>query len=381
MRMSREGYLRPLVAGDIERDEHARLLAICPGHRLDARGSVAAHSELVWGAYHRVLKGHATCEVTRYMASSGGVISAIAAFLLETRRVSFVLHVSADPSAPLRSRIQLSARGAEVLAAAGARYGPAAPLETIGDVLAMGLPFAVIGKPCDIAGVGNLRRYDERIGRLMRFTIAFFCAGVSSLLISESIVGKYGLRAEDVKTLRYRGHGCPGPTYIEAQDGRTFQQTYDDTWSEELNEEIQFRCKICPDSTGEQADIACGDAWVGVDGYAHVEHDGWNSIISRTQSGDQLLREMEAAGAIALLPLSIAELNRIQPHQVERKREVLARLLGLALRRQPLPRFAGLRLLRNSWRGRTRFMAAVIGTYRRVRRGANRESTLPHAAA
>jgi ABC-type spermidine/putrescine transport system permease subunit I/coenzyme F420-reducing hydrogenase beta subunit len=375
MSMTRDGYLRPRLAHAIQPSEHARLLAMCPGNSIELEAHPAPEQDLVWGAYHRLLKGHSTDEEIRFRASSGGLVSGIADFLLSSRQVSFILHVAADPQAPLRSRVQLSRSREEVIAAAGARYGPAAPLETIGDALSLALPFAVIGKPCDIAGIRNLAKHDPRVARLVRFTIAFFCAGVSSLLISESIVGKYGLSVEDVRTLRYRGHGCPGPTWIEAQDGRVFTQTYDATWSEELNEEIQFRCKICPDSTGEQADIVCGDAWVGVDGYAHAEHDGWDSIISRTARGDELLKQMEASGAIITEPLTAAALNLIQPHQVERKTDVLARLTGLALKAQPVPRFRGLRLLANGWAGRRRFLRGALGTFRRVGRGDNREDT------
>jgi hypothetical protein len=42
-------------------------------------------------------------------------------------------------------------------------------------------------------------------------------------------------RGKDVSLFRFRGHGCPGPTRIEAHYGRAFEQTYDDTWSNSLN--------------------------------------------------------------------------------------------------------------------------------------------------
>jgi spermidine/putrescine transport system permease protein len=378
--MTQDGFLRPQPTAALERNEERRLLALCPGNNLRQLDSEAPLLDEAWGPYHRLLKGHATDEEIRFCASSGGVISAIARFLLETRRVDFILHVAADPAAPLRSKIQVSSGRDSILAGASARYGPAAPLETIDDLLALNRPFAVIGKPCDIAGIRNLMRSDERAARLICLTVAFFCAGVSSLRISEGIVGKYGLRAEDVKVLRYRGHGCPGVTHIEAKDGRVFTQTYDDTWSEELNQEIQFRCKICADGTGEQADIACGDAWIGADGYAYAEHDGWNSIIARTEAGDRLLLEMEAAGAIATAPNTTDDLGRMQPHQVERKRAVLARLAGLALRLQPRPRYAGFRLVANAWTGGEMFWENLRGTFRRVGRGANREDLSPRDA-
>jgi spermidine/putrescine transport system permease protein len=378
--MTQDGFLRPQPTAALERNEERRLLALCPGNNLRQLATETPLLDEAWGPYRRLLKGHATDEEIRFRASSGGVISAIARFLLDSRRVDFILHVAVDPAAPLRSKVQVSRDRDSILAGASARYGPAAPLETIDDLLALDRPFAVIGKPCDIAGIRNLMRSDERAARLIRLTIAFFCAGVSSLRISEGIVGKYGLRPEDVKVLRYRGHGCPGATHIEAKDGRVFTQTYDDTWSEELNQEIQFRCKICADGTGEQADIACGDAWIGADGYAYAEHDGWNSIVARTEAGDRLLLELDAAGAIATAPITTDDLGRMQPHQVERKRAVLARLAGLALRLQPRPRYAGFRLLANAWTGRKIFWENLRGTFRRVGRGANREELSPRDA-
>jgi spermidine/putrescine transport system permease protein len=378
MIMTDDGFLRPRMQNPLRADEEQRLLALCPGANLSFGTVEAPHLDQAWGPYHRLLKGYAEDPELRFKASSGGVISATAQFLLDRGEVDFILHIAADPDAPLRSIIRLSHSRSDIIAGASARYGPAAPLETIGDVLAQGHPFAVIGKPCDIAGIRNLMRSDARAARLIKLTIAFFCAGVSSLRISEGIVGKYGLRPEDVNLLRYRGHGCPGATQIEAKDGRVFTQTYDDTWSEELNQEIQFRCKICPDGTGEQADLACGDAWIGVDGYAYAEHEGWNSIIARTSAGDRVLSAMEAAGVVTIAPITTEDLGRMQPHQVERKQAVLARLAGLALRRAPIPRYRGFRLAANAWAARNAFWSNLRGTFRRVGRGANRETLQLH---
>src|SRR5690606_12893512 len=103
-----------------------------------------------------------------------------------------------DAAAPLQSRLLVSRDRAGVIAGASARYGPIAPLESIGEILATGRPFAFIGKPCDVAGMRNLAKVDPRVGELMRYALAFFCAGVSSLRISESIVAKYGLAPGDV---------------------------------------------------------------------------------------------------------------------------------------------------------------------------------------
>ena len=83
---------------------------------------------------------------------------------------------------------------------------------------------------------------------------------------------------------------------------------------------------------------------------------------------------MAAAGRIVSQPITSGDLDRMQPHQVERKGAVLARLAGLALKRQPQPRYRGFRLTANAWIGRGRFLQNLLGTCRRIGRGANRES-------
>jgi coenzyme F420 hydrogenase subunit beta len=373
MEMNAAGFLRPRVLAPLPPAEEARILAVCPGNSQHAEPEGDGHLDTIWGPWHRLAKGYAQDAEIRFKAASGGVISAICCYLLSAGEVEFVLHVAADPAAPLRSTVCVSRGRAEVLDALGARYGPAAPLTELRRLLDLGRPFAVVGKPCDIAGVRNLGRSDARVARLVRYTIAFFCAGVSSLEVSQRLVAKYGLAEGDVRLLRYRGHGCPGPTRIEARDGRVFEQSYDETWGDELNQEIQFRCKICPDATGEQADIACGDAWITADGYAHGEYESWNAIIARTARGADLLARLERERVLHLEPCPIDALDRMQPHQGERKRAVLARLAGVALAGQLLPSYRKLRLAAAAWRGCRRFARELMGAWRRARRASASE--------
>jgi coenzyme F420 hydrogenase subunit beta len=374
LEMTADGFLRPRIRQPLPAEEERRILSACPGNRQHAAPEQGAPVDPLWGPIRRLARGQATDEEMRFKSASGGVISAIAAYLLASGEVEAVLHTMADPTQALRSIPQVSRSPQGVVQAAGARYGPAAPLTDIEALLVAGRPFAVIGKPCDIAAVRNLARLDLRVDRLVRYRVAFFCAGVSSLGISQAIVGKYGLSEDQVRLMRYRGHGCPGLTRIESKDGRVFEQTYDDTWGNELAQEIQFRCKICPDATGEQADIACGDAWITADGYAHGEYENWNAVIARTAAGEALLARMERDHKLHLLPNTLAELNRMQPHQGERKMAILARLGGLLFARQPRPRYAGLRIFQAAWIGRRGFVKNLLGTMRRLRRGAHREA-------
>ena len=60
------------------------------------------------------------------------------------------------------------------------------------------------------------------------------------------------------------------------------------------------------------------------------EDAGFNSIIARTPSGRDLLRDAEAAGAIRIVRvLTMRDMDDTQPYQVHKTESVSARLAGM----------------------------------------------------
>ena len=135
-----------------------------------------------------------------------------------------------------------------------------------------------------------------------------------------------------------------------------------------LNRHLQFRCKICPDGTGEFADVVCADAWYGKDGYPDfTEREGRSLILSRTNKGDALVAEMMAAGALAAKPLPVADVALMQPYQANRKRLTISRLAALYLGLRKVPRFAGLHLWQCARQiGVLAQLRSMLGTLRRL---------------
>jgi coenzyme F420 hydrogenase subunit beta len=182
----------------------------------------------------------------------------------------------------------------EVMEASGSRYGPAAPLVDFKSVLDRGRPFAFIGKPCDISAIRNYAELDPRVDDLLRYTLNFFCGGVSEFRKTLDYVRKVGLTEPEVAYLRYRGDGCPGPMVVKSHDGREYTFDYNEMWEDESRWQLQFRCKICPDSIGERADITVADVWPG--GKPDAEGLGFNGFIARTPRGAHLLEAAPQAG-------------------------------------------------------------------------------------
>jgi coenzyme F420 hydrogenase subunit beta len=346
----------------------------------------AAEWDVIWGQSYRIARGHAVDPEVRRTAASGGVLSALAIHLLESEQIDAVLHIGPSEEKPSTAIARISRTRREVLAGARSWYAPAAPLTLLGQLLDGERPFAVVAKPCDLAAVENLARVDDRVQRLVRYRLTMVCGGVSQRGITLDFLDAAGIAEHDVRVLRYRGDGNPGPTLVEALDGRRHAQTYNEFWGDgEQSWQLQFRCKLCADSIGELADVVALDAWPG--GAPLDEDEGFNAVIARTPRGAGLLRQAELSGAISLPdPLTVRNLNEFQPHQVERRRAVAARMVGFAIGTGIVPRFTGYRLLRASGGAGLRAnVRNAVGTLRRVRAGRHHEpfaafsgSPIPH---
>jgi coenzyme F420 hydrogenase subunit beta len=287
--------------------------------------------------------GHATDERVRFHASSGGALSALGRFLLESGEVEFLLHVAASHGAPLRSAAHLSFTTTEVMEASGSRYGPAAPLVDLKSVLDRGRPFAFIGKPCDISALANYATLDPRVDDLLRYTLNFFCGGVSEFGKTLDYVRKVGLSEAQVTHLRYRGDGCPGPMVMKSRDGQVFKFDYNEMWEDENRWQLQFRCKICPDSIGECADVTVADVWPG--GKPDTEGLGFNGFIARTPRGARLLEAAVRERAITLTEeLDVTGLELAQGSHSRRKMGLKSRLRAMHDAGMIVPHFERLRL-------------------------------------
>jgi coenzyme F420 hydrogenase subunit beta len=331
LRMSGERGERPvqLAALDGSALDESTLAAInvaCPGLHCEGVGTEPTSPEIeidtVWGPTIWMATGHATDPQVRFHASSGGALSALGIYLLESGEVDFILHVAASRDTPTRSVPQLSFSSRDVMDASGSRYGPAAPLLDFKAVLDRGHP---------------------RVDELLRYTLNFFCGGVSEFGKTLDYVRKVGLTESEVSHLRYRGDGCPGPMVMKSHAGAVHTFDYNEMWEDENRWQLQFRCKICPDSIGERADITVADVWPG--GRPDTEGLGFNGFIARTPRGARVLQAAVRARAITLTEdLGFDGLDLAQGSHARRKRGLAARLRALRDAGHTVPRFEHLRL-------------------------------------
>lgn len=349
-------------------------LKSCPGasltHDFDRNASYLKKELMAgWGPVIEVWEGYACDSSIRKSGSSGGAATALADFTLAKKGFSGVLHTNARKDVPYLNETVLSKTRDELISATGSRYAPASPCDGLELVMEEKQPITFIGKPCDVAAVSKAMKSNLELARKIGLTIAFFCAGTPSTKGTLELLKKAGVQdPSTVHSVRYRGNGWPGMWTVQystaAGEDESTEMTYAESWGF-LQKYRQWRCYICPDHTGEFADISVGDPW-----YRDVEEGepGKSLIVARTEKGRDFILEAEKSGFLNLEKRDTTLLPKSQPNLLGSRGNIWPRLIILRLFGAAVPKYVGFTFFR-FWRDEltwTEKRQSIIGTIVRV---------------
>lgn len=362
-----ERGIRPNVNGS-KCQRCGECVKVCPGIELSHQSfnsNTIPELRQAWGPVLELWEGYASDPEIRFEASSGGAATALALFCLEKEHISGVLHISASPEAPLRNVPVFSRNRADLLACTGSRYSPAAPCQRFDWIESADCGCVFIGKPCDVVALRKSQALNPELNEKVGLAISIFCAGTPSTKGTYYLLEALGVEPDQVKSLRYRGCGWPGETVVEIKGSNNQRRmTYEQSWSNILSNYGQFRCRLCPDSTGEFADIACGDPW-----YRKIEPDdpGWSLVLVRTERGREILQKAMNAGYVKLERVGASIVPRSQKALLRRRCRIWGRLLTMRIMRIPVPRYTGFSLFENWLRvPATEKLHSFGGTLKRI---------------
>ena len=346
--MTKKGRLEPQEISPLSSENLNKIKKVCPGVLVEGlpKNEINKDSkfDLIWGYYHSLFYSWSTDSKIRFQSSTGGLLNGLSLYLLESKKVNFILHTGTDPQKPMRSISKYSHNKNELLSSGScSRYGPASPLDKFHEALNLNQPFAFVGKPCDISAIRQLSKIDGRVNDSCKYLLTLVCGGFGEFTKSQDFIESFNVKEENLEIFRYRGNGNPGKMYIKTDTGEEYDKDYNSFWGEESTWRVPFRCKICPDAIGESADVAALDTWPG--GSPIGEDEGFNAAIARTQKGLELLNNAVNTGYIKKgNSLSIEEINDFQPHQVKKKQAVFARHLAMKKNNLPIIETNGLRI-------------------------------------
>ena len=260
--IDQEGLKLPQFSQEITSDQE--LFQLCPGkgYNIDALAGQGPKYCLELGRYEKLYAAKSTSELILRKASSGGVMTAIADFLLEQNLVDGVIVTKIVCEDGTVSAEPFIARCLEdLLQAQGSKYMPVSNLNFIKTLEGSKERYAMIGTPCHIAGVRLLQQRHPIWRERIPYTIGNFCGGFRDFREFKSICHNLNIDIRQVADLSYRGDGQPGYMTITLKNGNRVRLNYP-AYAKMTGYPVIRRCRLCIDATAELADFSCGDAWL-----------------------------------------------------------------------------------------------------------------------
>lgn len=131
----------------------------CPGHTV----SIMPKDFSPIGRFVECYSGHAANEDVRYNSSSGGLVTALLAYLVESKEIDGALVVRMSEGNPLEPEAFIARTVEELIGASGSKYCPVPANTALKEIMEADGQYAVVGLPCHLHGV---RLAENHIGKL-----------------------------------------------------------------------------------------------------------------------------------------------------------------------------------------------------------------------
>lgn len=328
-----------------------------------------------WGEYKNIYCGWSKDENIRFKASSGGILTSLAIYLLEKKYVDEIIQIKADPDNPLQTIVVCSSNKNDVIDCMGSRYCNSCIFENLNNIVNETKKYALIGRPCDILTLKNYQKTYNKYKNII-YTMAFFCAGNPSDIANEKLLTAIGIKdIKECQALKYRGDGWPGFTKAKDSNGKEYRMKYSDSWGKYLGRDIRLMCKFCLDGCGAAADIACGDYWILNNERKPLfdEGEGRNLIFARSDNGNKILLDALEDKYIELYKFNgnnDEKIEEIQPAQFERTTTIFDKMIAFKIFFRNTPNYSLKKLMTlakyNCFKNRIRIFK---GTIKRIIKG------------
>ena len=292
--------------------------------------------DVLLGHYRKLYVGHAMAPDIRYQAASGGIITALLSWGLESGLVTGVVSVRMSASNPLVPEVFIARNVVEVLEASGSKYCPVPLNQIIKDIPKHEGRLAVVGLPCHMRAFRKAEEQNKKLQSKIALHIGLFCFHTVTFEGTRVLLRRAGIAPERVAKITYRGNGWPGGVQIELEDGQRQLIPHHSAWGELFSFLfIPMACTMCADSTNELSDISVGDAWLPEFKDAH--NPGESLIITRTKLGHQLVQQASVSSIITLNAIERIEVLKAQSVAILFKKNLHARQQLLSALGQSVP--------------------------------------------
>lgn len=290
---------------------------VCPGLGVDLKGlskdCVSGRFDKYLGRFCGTYLGYSQDKRIRMASSSGGIITSICLYLLESRAVDGAVVVrSKDRNT---NQVYVARNRRELMQSLQSKYLPTPVCTSFEEILNSGKKYVFVGSPCHIHALRKLQAVMPKARENVALAVAHFCEYSPDPHYVDFLAKKCGIEPDSIRKVKFREGRWPGNlTYFLKGNQKVvpFRRLF-------YPVTIPFarsRCLQCIDHSGELADICVGDAWCnnlsGKDG-------GWAVAITRNEHAQSVMRE--AASYVHVVPIDHHRVIASQQKPLELKKE------------------------------------------------------------
>lgn len=284
------------------------------------------------GYYGRLGAMWANDDKERLSSSSGGVVTWVSKYMLQSKIVDAIIHVQpkdpADDSRLFKYVISDTVEGVEF--GRSSRYYPVSMDEVVRLALTDSRRFAFVGLPCFVKALRLLTMDNHALAERIPYTIGLVCGHLKTAGFSELFAAQVGIAPKELKAINFRVKlsEYPSSKYgIEVVSGLGPDlkkitvpnfQLFGADWGHSFFK--QKGCDFCDDIFAETADLVVGDAWL--PGFKD-EWRGTSIVLTRSKALDDILTKGVENQQLSFVPLSVTELAASQRANFSHRRDAL----------------------------------------------------------
>jgi coenzyme F420 hydrogenase subunit beta len=264
-------------------------LKSCPGFEVDfnklSKEFLEGVSNWKIGTYYKTYLGFSKNSNIRKESSSGGIITSICSYLLNSKKVDGVVVVKGKDK--ITNEVFIAKNEKELLDSLQSKYLPTPICLSFKDIINSNKKYVFVGSPCHIHSLRKVSLFNKKLRENIYLTISHFCEYNPDPHYLKFIAEKTSIDFSKIKKIKFREGNWPGNLVFYKNDGSPVSP-FKKLFYPVTIPFIRKRCLLCVDHTGELADISVGDAWsLGLSG----EKGGWSVFLSRNSKADKIITE------------------------------------------------------------------------------------------
>jgi coenzyme F420 hydrogenase subunit beta len=295
------------------------------------------------GRVEKVFVAHAADDQIRSTGTSGGLVTALLVYLLNSKAIDGAVVAGFDSDDPCKIKGILATTPEEIVDAAKSKYCISSTMDALQIVRRKKGRFAVVGLPCQVQGLRKLISCDPSLGEKISCIFGLYCHCNMEPYVQLDILKNRCIKPSDITRFNFRGGGWPGGFHVVKKDG-TEVSLHSTLYTTVLNVLFKIygapRCYLCVDALSEYADISFGDFWA--QDYPGDFHklERCTLVSQRTEKGKEILQKAEQDGAITVYHLPSGRYSkRIINMARGKKSRNLARIARMKKKGQQVPEY------------------------------------------